>query len=535
MPMTASGLRRIARSTLGLSVPLALAAVAIATALAVDCADAQTQLPDRFIDQIVASGLNDPVGMAFLPDGRLVVVERAGAVRLIVEGKLGAFDPMIVVDSVEVSGDRGLTGVAVDPQWPTRPFIYLYYDHMAGNCRIARYTATGILDNPSGLVMRLDPASRYDVLRDVPDLQDIHNGGTLRFGVDGFLYAALGDDGNGCAAQDTISLRGVMLRLDVRYLPAGPGGPANKALLAPPDNPLAGYPNANARLIWATGLRNPFRFHIDPITTNIFIGDVGFNLFEEVDLVAGGFPDFGWPYFEGPAGFVTSCPGILPDPSPTPGIYAYDRSGFTAAVISAGVYRTIGCSACSFPQEYDGDYFFSDFYDGFMRRLKFTDNGWQLAAPVQGQPNALDWGRGFQEIADYLNGPDGALWYCKMSYDFTPGTGEIRRVYYESPVNSVTDRPTAGVELAPAHPTPSRGRVELAYTLARGARTELRIIDAAGRIVRIVQPAATRAAGRQPAVWDGDDADGRRVAPGIYLAQLVVDGRGYPRRVAMLN
>ena len=153
----------------------------------------------------------------------------------------------------------------------------------------------------------------------------------------------------------------------------------------------------------------------------------------------------------------------MPDPSPTPGIYAYDRSGFTAAVISAGVYRTIGCSACSFPQEYDGDYFFSDFYDGFMRRLKFTDNGWQLAAPVQGQPNALDWGRGFQEIADYLNGPDGALWYCKMSYDFTPGTGEIRRVYYESPVNSVTDRPTAGVELAPrasdAVPRPRRAGV----------------------------------------------------------------------------
>src|SRR6185503_7975969 len=230
-------------------------------------------------------------------------------------------------------------------------------------------------------------------------------------------------------------------------------GPPLKDLMVPSDNPLVGHPNLNARLVWANGLRNPFRFHIDPVNGSMFIGDVGFNLFEEVNVIDGTLPNFGWPYFEGPAGYVGSCPGVVQSGSLTSAIYAYDRTGFTASVIGGGVYRGSSCSACNFPSDYEGDYFFSDFYEGFLRRLKLVDGTWFLAPPAAGQPTAQDWGRGFQEVADYLVGPDGAIWYCRMSYDFTPGTGEIRRIYYTPPVNDVPGTGPRGIVFAAPSPT----------------------------------------------------------------------------------
>ena len=122
------------------------------------------QIPTDFTDQQVMDGLRQPTGMAFLPDGRLLVVEQAGGVRMIVEGKLGAIDPVLTVDSVLVSPEQGLTGIAVDPRWPSRPYVYLYYDALELKCRITRFKAMGDLTAPTSGVLWLDPASKYEVI-----------------------------------------------------------------------------------------------------------------------------------------------------------------------------------------------------------------------------------------------------------------------------------------------------------------------------------------------------------------------------------
>src|SRR5262245_39877219 len=428
------GLQRRTTSNITTSSARAILAAFACLAFAPPPARAQVQLPDQFVDQLVATGLNEPTGLAFLPDQRLIVVERDGAVRMIADGKLGGVDPMVVVDSVDATGDRGMTGVAIDPRWPVKPYVYVYYDRLDGTCRITRYTAGGDLASPNSLYLYLDAASKYDVIADIPDLQSVHNGGTLRFGADSMMYAALGEDGFACAAQDTMSLRGVMIRINVRGLPDGPGGPPDKNLLVPADNPLVGYPVLNARLGWATGLRNPFRFHIDPLTHSIMVADVGWNLFEEVDAITAPMQNFGWPFYEGPAAYVSSCPGIIQNPTLKSPIFSYDRTGFTSAIISGGIYRSGPCLTCNFPIEYEGDFFFSDFYEGFLRRIKFNGTSWNLAAPVAGQPTGQDWGLGFSEVADYLVGKDGAMWYAKMGYDFMPQTGEVHRIYHDQPL-----------------------------------------------------------------------------------------------------
>ena len=144
-------------------------------------AHSQANVPTHFVDQLVMGNLNDPIGMAFLPDGRLVVVEQAGGVRMIVEGKLAGIDPIGVVDSVLVSGEQGLTGVVADYRWPASPYLYLYYDALGDHIRVSRYRVVGDVNNPTSGYLSIDPASRFDVLRDIPDLTYTHNGGTVRF------------------------------------------------------------------------------------------------------------------------------------------------------------------------------------------------------------------------------------------------------------------------------------------------------------------------------------------------------------------
>jgi glucose/arabinose dehydrogenase len=336
-------------------VPAARVALAacVYLALAVPrAASAQAVLPTGFADQLVVGGLSFPTGIAFLPDGRLLFVEQNSArIRLLVNDALAATDPVATVPNVRIGGERGLLGIAVDPGFPARPYVYVHCnDASALVVRISRFTVGGDLTFTGNGSLTINTATRYDLIASVPDLNSNHNGGTLRFGPDGMLYASFGEDDAGCAAQDTSGLRGVILRLDVSRLPAGGGGPAPRALITPPGNPFANG-GLNARLIWAFGLRNPFRFHIDPLNGALFIADVGESQWEEIDRAPAGGLDFGWVRFEGPELHDATCALALPA---TPPIHYYDRSGTTAASISAGLYRPPAGAARPFPGEYEG-------------------------------------------------------------------------------------------------------------------------------------------------------------------------------------
>jgi glucose/arabinose dehydrogenase len=413
----------------------AACALVIALTLGARPSQAQILVPTGFSDELLSGNLDRPVGLAFLPDGRLLMVElKTARVRMLVGGALASTDPLGTVDSVDTNEEEtGLLGIAVDPRWPSKPFLYVMYTATNATIRISRFAVQGDLSDPNSGNLSIDKPSRRDLIRDVPSITSSHNSGTLRFGPDSLLYASFGEDTRGCMAIDSTTLFGVIARMDARKLPDTPG-PPNKALMVPPTNPFANRPNVNTRLVYALGLRNPFRFNIDPQTGTLYISDVGWSTYEEINVAPTGGIDFGWPYFEGTQVYVTNECGPLPPPGLTPPAYQYNRTEYcedcAAAAISGVLYRPVAGSDVSFPQGYDGDYFFSDYYEGFIWRIRKNGGVWERAFPEAGQPNATDWARGYDEVTDYVEGPDGAIYYARMAYGYQAGSGEIRRIIF---------------------------------------------------------------------------------------------------------
>lgn len=495
-----------------------------------------SNLPSGFADIQLAGSLDQPVALAVLPGPGglspriLFAQQRSARVGLVLGSSVATVGT--VPDVETVGGERGLLGITVDPDFPSTPYIYVHAtDRRAGgHVVISRFTLTGDLDGSASGIVAFDPGSRYDLLNDLPDDSAFHNGGTVRFGPDGMLYVSLGDDSNACDAQLVGVPAGKILRLDASRLPPGPGGPAPYALLAPPDNPYATNPDSSARLVWVLGLRNPFRFHIDALTGDLHVADVGQDRWEELTRFAGGGENGGWPWLEGPEPYAT-CGGA--PPASTAPIAIYDHSE-GAAIVSAGVYRRPASGSERFPAEYDGNTFYIDYYAGFMRRLAGSGANWSTPAPVPGQPNATDWATGMNNVSDVEAIPDGSVIYVRQSVSFASQTGEIRKISY--PQTATAPALTrAALELAPPRPTPSRGAVTLAWSQPGAGSVRLTVLDAAGRVVRTLENHALLPAGTHERVWDGLGRDGTAAAPGLYFVRLEVEGRTRVARIARLR
>jgi glucose/arabinose dehydrogenase len=492
-------------------------------------------LPTGFSDTALLTGLDTPVGLALVPDPagrpvRVVYVEQRTARVGLIVGAL-SYTVGTVPNVTAVDSERGLLGVAVDPDFPAAPYLYVHYcDSRSGNhIAISRFTLTGDLAGTGNGALQFAAASRYDLRSDLPDVASNHNGGTVRFGPDKRLYVSLGDDAQGCPAQDPKVLVGKILRLDVSRLPASGAGPAPYALLAAAGNPYAASADSTARLVWATGLRNPFRFHIDPLSGALLIADVGENGWEEVDHVPSGGADLGWPLFEGPAPYST-CAGISAAGMTAP-IYSYTHAS-GLVVISAGIYRRPAVGAARFPAEYEGDAFFLDYYFGMLRRLHQTAGTWAIAPQVPGQADPLDFGTGFDEVTDVLQLPDGSLAYLRQAVDYVSYTGEIRRIAYTN-VSGVPPGRAAALDFAAPTPTPSHGEVTFAWTQRDEAFVRLSVLDAAGREVRQLVADERYAAGAHTCFWDGRGTSGARSEPGVYFARLAVSGQTRVVRVVI--
>jgi glucose/arabinose dehydrogenase len=520
-----------------LRAPFASAVLATLTLAASTLAHAGAgTVPTGFSDSLMLGGLSFPVAITSLPDGRVLVTEQFSAkIRLIVNGALSSTDPVCTVPDVRDNpgSEQGLLGIAVDPGWPARPYVYVHYDAASSpTIHLARFTVTGDLGFTGNGALSIDPASRRDLLVTIPDNASNHNGGTLRFGPDGKLYDSLGEDAQQCAAQDTTALQGKILRLDVSAVPAGPGGPPAQSVITPADNPFVLSPNANERLVWTLGLRNPFRFTIDADGT-LFIADVGENVWEEIDRVPTGGLDMGWPIFEGHVSHGT-CPGVG-TAGMTPPIYDFQHVAGSYAVIGGPVYRAPGCApnGTNFPSAYLGDYFFGEYYHGFLRRLQGSGNSWALATAVPGQPNATDWGTGFDAVSDWMVGCDATLWYCRQAVGFADNTGEIRRIAYTGTSGVPTPGPRA--QFRAPWPSPARGAVNFSYTLASPSHVALDLYDLRGQRVRRLVPSGLQGAGAQSWTWDGLDDRGTRAPAGLYLARLRVNGEDLIRRFPMFR
>jgi Glucose / Sorbosone dehydrogenase len=233
---------------------------------------------------------------------RLYVVERTGTVRVVRGGRVSP-TPFLTLSDASSSGERGLLSIAFSPDFQTSRLVYAYYTRGNGNVRVDQFRAT----SPDGV----DAGSERQVIELAHQAAPNHNGGTVAFGPDGYLWLAPGDGGSGQSgnAQNLGSLLGKMLRIRPR---AGGG------YSIPGDNPFVG--RAGLDEIWAYGLRNPFRFSFDRLSGDLVIGDVGQNATEEIDFAraSGGRAkgaNFGWYPCEGSfvQGTMNACTfGTLP-------------------------------------------------------------------------------------------------------------------------------------------------------------------------------------------------------------------------------
>jgi glucose/arabinose dehydrogenase len=517
----------------------------LALACLLTAARAAAQLvPDGFAVESLARNLSQPVALQFMPDGRLLFAEQlTGRVRVFLEGHGVQANPVLQLPDVDiVGGERGLLGIALDPAFPVRPYLYVHYTATPPNhIRIARYKLQGDLAGDLERDLQADPLSRYDLIDDIPDAAANHNGGTVRFAADGLLYVSLGEDAVPCASQDTTQLRGKILRLQVNTLPDGPGS-AFRAQITPFDNPFVSRPDSNARLVAALGLRNPFRIQPDRVRNWLVIGDPGEVTREELDVLVLHLPtprpaqpelgaDFGWPFFEGSAPGPTSC-GPVPPNLAAP-VFDYDRTQQLggAAIIAAGAYWATGTGAYDWPDDYAGDLFANDYYSGTLYRLAASGSGFGPAPDVPGQPAPGKWGTGFDGISDWALGRDGAFYFCRQSIGFADNSGEIGRIL------STTPRPPPPAPLAlRLFQSPAVTGARFLVTL-HGRPAALTIHDANGRRVRRFTDAefTPRNDGTLQVDWDGRDAGGRKVHPGLYLARLESGGQDASVRVPFLR
>jgi len=396
------------------------------------------ELPDGFFDESIVDSLDTPVALAPLPGGEIVVLEQYnGNVLLIGRNKPHRPGLLYTFNDVNISGgnERGLLGVAVDPGFSSNGYLYVYYTAKGDQCKVVRLTLTSKTDTSPA---EISPTSRLEILANIPDNAWNHNGGTLRFGPDRMLYLSIGDDASSCQAQSINDVHGAILRMDVRLSQEEEARlqKGDRSVLVPEDNPFSTEDGVNSGLIYAYGLRNPFRFAIDPANGDLLIADVGLLDFEEIDYLpfsSGGGLNFGWPFFEGPAPRAQpGCRKISTETYLQPVAY-YDRTGYVASVISLCLYRPNNPSGrFTWPKEYFGDYFFTDYFQGFVRRLKRKKDGnWATPAKVSGQPDSLNWATDLKSVPDAFVGADGALYYLRQFDDkFTPQSGQLRRIVF---------------------------------------------------------------------------------------------------------
>ncbi|TLV01546.1 glucose dehydrogenase [Dyadobacter luticola] len=375
-------------------------------------APACSQSPDVRIDlnnnNGYINGLSAAINMVHAGDGskRIFVAEQGGTVKVYQQND--RTNPTIFLNMnsngqiIGSGGERGLLSIAFHPNYAVNGFLYVYYTNVAGNLVLARYTAA----TPSGNTVPI--SSRVQILEIPHPGQSNHNGGELHFGYDdGYLYLSTGDGGgsndpNG-NSQNTASLLGKLLRIDVD-VPAGSPLPYE----VPADNPITGS------LVYARGLRNPFRWSFDRESHDIWIGDVGQNNREEIDHLSAADlkgANFGWRCFEGEIATPTipnrdGCPTQASTVAP---VYTYPTGTARGrSVIGGVVYR-----GASSPLMY-GYYIGMDNSSGQIHKMRpgLTPEAYQTS-PITG-------------ITDIAEDEDGEI------YAVTGST--IYRIYTESPL-----------------------------------------------------------------------------------------------------
>lgn len=343
---------------------------------------APTGLPAGFSATTLQNyGLGTPTSVRIAPDGRIFVVDLLGSIKLFTPGSGLSATPFGTV-SVDATGDRGLLGAAFDPDFANNPYLYIHYVGPDDRVRIGRFNASG------------NTGTNFQVLYTAPTASGFqHAGGGITVGNDGYVYFGIGDSGNPPNGQDLTTVNGKIHRINRDG--------------SVPVNPFAGQANVPAT-VYDYGVRNPFRLQTDRQTGTVYVGDVGYNTWEEVNVIAAG-KNYGWPTQEGPC--TSACAFENP-------VYWYQHQFGTnntndASIVLGPVYR-----GNTYPASYKGQMFVSDYAQGFLRTINPTvaSNAYTTFATGNGP------------VIDMDVGPDGKLYFVTISgatlyrLDYTSGT-----------------------------------------------------------------------------------------------------------------
>ena len=368
-------------------------------------------LPDKFALQILAAGLTSPTAFAFLPDGSILIVEQAGFIKRYTDGKPKLESVLDLSSEVDGLMERGLTGIAVDPDFATTGYFYLLFTYDAPNeaqddddfrhGKLARFTLHNGRADPSSEVVLLDGFES-----DVP----YHAPGTVRAALNGDLFVSFGDSSSpyessdlSLRSQDLNQLQGKLIRID-------------RDGKAPPDNPFydAQHPDSVRSKVWAYGFRNPFRFSLRPGDQVPYVGNVGWKTTESIVRALPGI-NFGWPCYEStrPMSEFAAKPVCtsLAQSSLAKSDFDYQHNGNNAAIVGGDFDP-----GTAFPSEMRGNFFFGDYSQRFIQRAVLDGTG-----RVR---NVEPFAQGIGFPVDLQFGPDGALYFIDIL------GGQLRRIRY---------------------------------------------------------------------------------------------------------
>lgn len=440
----------------------------LSTFIAPKNVEAVSSFPSGFVSETVISNLTGPTTIAFAEDGRIFIGQKDGVVKVFENGTLLATPFIDLSSQVNNYWDRGLLGIALHPDFPETPYVYLLYTYdppqVYGNgaggrvARLMRVTADPNNTNVAlagSEVILLGTNSLYEYIGNSSSsgsnvlnppscelngeyIQDCiaadspsHTIGTVTFGTDGSLFVSSGDGAHFSAVDvralrslDIDSLNGKILRINPI---TGEGYP---------DNPFYdGDPNSNQSKVYSYGLRNPFRTTINPLTNELYIGDVGWNSWEEINF--GRAENFGWPCYEGKNNGITSEQGTYKGNAATSatcsdlyaqGIsavqapsYSYLHTGGSSSVQAGSFY--VGSA---YPSTYLNALFIADYNGDWIQYLTFDVNG--VGTKYDFGTNVADISES-SGIVQLISGPDTNLYYVAYNGP-SANTSEVRRIRY---------------------------------------------------------------------------------------------------------
>ena len=299
-----------------------------------------------------ATGFTNPVEITHAGDSRLFVVQQGGLIKIVNANGTTNATPFLNLSSIiSTGGERGLLGLAFHPNYATNGFFFVNYTNTAGNTVIARYSVSA---NPNVA------STTGTILMTITQPFSNHNGGSIKFGPEGYLYIGMGDGGSGGdpgnRSQNISDNLGKMLRIDVNSSVA-------PFYTNPTTNPYVGI--AGNDEIWAIGLRNPWKFSFNRLNGDLWIADVGQNAIEEIDKISSPLPNtginFGWRCYEGNSTYNTN--GCAAASTMTFPFTQYARSGGACSVTGGYVY-----TGTLYPN-FQNKYFFTDYCDDKIRMV----------------------------------------------------------------------------------------------------------------------------------------------------------------------